>query len=275
MSVWLTPSLARDLLGLAVGTHLEASLDAGRTRVVLRRVPDRIVGPGASLPVAVLEAVARYRPVLVEIEASGATRPLRLVHAGRLYQLVPTGRAPTLMIAGIQMHRLKDAWGDACAKAERVVRTGAWVLDTCGGLGYTAWCLLERGAGMVVSTEPDPAVRELRRHNPWSPPESTDGLVQLWRHAEDLVGELPGSSFDAVLHDPPRFSLAGELYARSFYAALRRVVRRGGLLYHYTGSPYQARRGDRFVRNTAKRLNEAGFQVTWDEDTLGFVGRAL
>jgi hypothetical protein len=274
VTAWLPTPLARALLAVPCGARVTVSLDLGRSTTTVLRSPGGIDTGSLILSEETLKSIARFRDLIVEATPSGAVLPLRVVHEGKLHQLVPTKTAPTVMIAGIQMHRRDDAWEDAKTKARRVVRKGAWVLDTCGGLGYTASCALDAGAGLVVSTEPNPAILALRRHNPWSPPDGTTGLCLHGIPVERLVESLPGGTFDAVLHDPPRFSLAGWLYGRSFYATLRRVMRTGGRLYHYTGEPYRKKRGNAFVHNTAGRLSEAGFSVVWDEQTAGLVGVA-
>jgi predicted methyltransferase len=66
---------------------------------------------------------------------------------------------------------------------------------------------------------------------------------------------------DAILHDPPRFGIAGELYSQSFYYELARVLKRHGRLFHYTGSPNKLTSGRDVPREVAKRLEQAGFQV--------------
>ena len=66
-------------------------------------------------------------------------------------------------------------------------------------------------------------------------------------------------SVDAILHDPPRFGLAGELYSQAFYGHLARVLRRKGMLFHYTGAPNRASRGRDMAGEVAKRLRTAGF----------------
>ena len=38
------------------------------------------------------------------------------------------------------------------------------------------------------------------------------------------IAALAAGSVDAILHDPPRFGIAGELYAQSFYDELARVL---------------------------------------------------
>lgn len=273
-TAWMESHTAGLLVAMRDGSRVEASLDLGLSVVEVERNGPHFVCGSFAIEVDAVAMIARSRHLITRLDASGRLVPLRLVHDGRLHQLVPTAGAPTVMIAGIQMHRRDDPWADAAAKAKAVVRRGDWVLDTCGGLGYTAAWALREGAGLVISTEPNPAIRWLRENNPWSPPPSTSGLVTLAAPAEVLVTTVPGETFDAVVHDPPRFSLAGELYSGSFYAALRRVLRTGGRLYHYTGMPHRKLRGRSFQRRTALRLAAAGFSVTWDDTTAGFVGCA-
>jgi len=75
------------------------------------------------------------------------------------------------------------------------------------------------------------------------------------------------------LHDPPRFSLAGELYSLAFYQKLFRVLRHGGKLFHYTGKP-GAHSGKNMAKGFKQRLVEAGFVgVRWDEGLQGFLCR--
>ena len=70
---------------------------------------------------------------------------------------------------------------------------------------------------------------------------------------------LPGGSVDAILHDPPRFGIAGELYSQVFYDHLARVLRRKGKLFHYTGTPNKLISGRDVPNEVAKRLRYAGF----------------
>jgi hypothetical protein len=76
---------------------------------------------------------------------------------------------------------------------------------------------------------------------------------------EEYIRTLPGASFDSVIHDPPRFSLAGELYGERFYREIHRVLKRRGALFHYTGNPHLLKRGASFVDHAAQRLRAAGF----------------
>ena len=70
---------------------------------------------------------------------------------------------------------------------------------------------------------------------------------------------LPGESVDAILHDPPRFGIAGELYSQVFYDHLARVLKRKGKLFHYTGAPNKLTSGRDVPNEVAKRLRHAGF----------------
>jgi predicted methyltransferase len=78
--------------------------------------------------------------------------------------------------------------------------------------------------------------------------------------AERISG-LPDASFDAVLHDPPRFGIAGELYSQAFYDQLARVLKRGGRMFHYTGAPNKLTSGRDVPREVARRLEKAGFKA--------------
>ena len=79
---------------------------------------------------------------------------------------------------------------------------------------------------------------------------------------------MPKSSFDSVIHDPPRFSLAGELYSEEFYREIFRVLRRSGRLFHYTGNPHLLRKGSGFVDGVIRRLKSAGFRNVKKVDRL-------
>ena len=68
-------------------------------------------------------------------------------------------------------------------------------------------------------------------------------------------------AFDAVLHDPPSFGIAGELYSQTFYDQLARVLKRKGMLFHYTGTPNKLTSGRDVPNEVATRLRRAGFET--------------
>ena len=181
--------------------------------------------------------------------------------SGALIKLVPTEWGPpTFEIDGIKM--LPTAKVSPYADAERKVGLiqprGKRILDSCGGLGYFAsWCLAGQAA-QVTSFEKNPSVIWLRSLNPWSPAPD-DRLSLTEGDISRQITTLPSASFDAILHDPPRFGIAGELYSQAFYEQLARVIRPGGRLFHYTGSPNKLTSGRDVPNEVAKRLRLAGF----------------
>ncbi len=178
-----------------------------------------------------------------------------------LIKLVPTEWGPpTFEIDGIKM--LPTAQVSPYADAERKVGLiqprGKVILDTCGGLGYfAAWCL-QGQARQVLSYEKNPDVIWLRSLNPWSP-EIGSGLTLTEGDIAEQIAVLPSASVDAILHDPPRFGIAGELYSQVFYDHLARVLKRKGKLFHYTGTPNKLTSGRDVPNEVSKRLRHAGF----------------
>jgi predicted methyltransferase len=190
-------------------------------------------------------------------------------YGSSLIKLVPTDWGPpTFEIDGIKM--LVSAQVSPYADAERKVNLirprGKVILDTCGGLGYFAAFCLAGLAERIISYEINADVLWLRELNPWSP--ASGGKLQL-THGDVLeaVGNMESGSVDAVLHDPPRFGIAGELYSQAFYSQLARVLKRRGTLFHYTGSPNKTAGRD-VGKEVAERLRVAGFVVTRNGDGL-------
>ena len=188
--------------------------------------------------------------------------------AESLIKLVPTEwGAPTFEIDGIKMlpTSKESPFEDARRKVALIEPRGKMVLDTCGGLGYFAACCLEAGVAHIHSLEKNADVLWLRTLNPWSPdPDgvASGGRLQL-NHADvsQAITQIADASVDALLHDPPRFGIAGELYSQVFYDHLARVLRRGGRLFHYTGSPNKLTSGRDVPNEVAKRLEKAGFKA--------------
>lgn len=178
-----------------------------------------------------------------------------------LIKLVPTDwGAPTFEIDGIKMLPTAQVspYDDARRKVDLIQPQGKIILDTCGGLGYFAsWCL-QRQAARIVSFEKNPDVIWLRSVNPWSPVPG-DALSLTNADVSEHIASLATASFDAILHDPPRFGIAGELYSQVFYDHLARVLKRKGRLFHYTGTPNKLTSGRDVPNEVAKRLNKAGF----------------
>ena len=186
--------------------------------------------------------------------------------SGSLIKLVPTEwGAPTFEIDGIKMlpTSKESPVDDARRKVALIEPRGKVVLDTCGGLGYFAACCLDAGVASIRSYEKNEDVLWLRTLNPWSPdPDApaSGGRLDLSHGDVSLeITQIASSSVDALLHDPPRFGIAGELYSQAFYDQLARVLRRGGRLFHYTGTPNKLTSGRDVPNEVAKRLEKAGF----------------
>jgi uncharacterized protein len=185
-----------------------------------------------------------------------------------LIKLVPTEWGPpTFEIDGIKM--LPTAKISPYADAERKVGwirpRGKVILDTCGGLGYfAAWCL-QGAAAQILSYEKNPDVIWLRGLNPWSPP--AGGVLRLAQaDVAEEIASLSDNLVDGILHDPPRFGIAGELYSQGFYDQLARVLRRKGRLFHYTGTPNKLTSGRDVPTEVATRLRRAGFTTELQGD---------
>ena len=188
------------------------------------------------------------------------------------YKLVPTEHAPTVEIDGIKMHRSEgiNPFEDAKLKVSQVVKEGDRVLDTCGGLGYTAIWEVRLGAREVVSVERNKFIQKLRSENPWSQEIGNRRIHLVSSDISDYIREFPAECFDSVIHDPPRLSLAGELYGKAFYQELYRILVKGGRIFHYTGTPHVIRRGGAFLSNVVQRLKSVGFKIVQPRrDLLG------
>jgi hypothetical protein len=236
-------------------TGVDCSLDLGRSVTRVAIGPDAWDWEGRRYPYletckdrtiyhwtgTAFEPVARYR--------------------GSLIKLVPTDWGPpTFEIDGIKMLPTAQVspYADAEAKVAMIEPGGKAILDSCGGLGYfAAWCV-QGGAVRVLSFEKNPDVLWLRTLNPWSP-EPGGALELVEGDVVERIRGLPEASFDAVLHDPPRFGIAGELYSQAFYDQLARVLRRKGRLFHYTGTPNRLTSGRDLPNEVATRLRRAGF----------------
>ena len=243
-------------------TSLECSLDLGRSQTTVKIDAEGWRWQGASYPFPTkckdhtiyhwdgetFEPVARFTQALVK--------------------LVPTQwGAPTFEIDGIKMLPTAQVspYADAERKVDLIQPQGKVVLDTCGGLGYfAAWCL-QRKAREIISFEKNPDVVWLRSLNPWSP--VAGGALTLNEgDVVDGIALLGNASVDAVLHDPPRFGIAGELYSLDFYEQLARVLKKKGRLFHYTGTPNKLTSGRDVSAEVSKRLQRAGFTTVLNGD---------
>lgn len=243
-------------------SRAEAPLDAAGVRL-----PD-----GQRLGWAGVEEIAGDENGCYLLEGGEARRiQVYSEETGRYYSLMPTAGAPTMLISGIPMHRIKgtDPAQDTAAKLRAAGPPAGRVLDTCTGLGYTALGAA-RTAEQVITVELDPAVHEIIRCNPWS--HRLFGLPNVDARIGDsaeLIAEFPAESFSAIVHDPPMLSLGGDLYSLAFYREAHRVLRPRGRLFHYIGNP-ESKSGGSVTKGVVRRLQEAGFsRVTPRPEAFG------
>jgi predicted methyltransferase len=265
MPVVLSHFQARPLLKLrgAPGQRVTVTPDLGLSTVDVAVTAEGVQFPdGQSVGWPGLEEIAAAQNSCFVVEDGQLERILRFSEeTQRVYALMPTPKAPTLLVSGIPMHRIKGT----------VKPVVGQVLDTATGLGYTA-IEAARTADQVLTVELDPAVLELARLNPWSRALFDNPKIeQRLGDCADVITSLATGSFDRILHDPPAFGLAGHLYGGEFYRELFRVLRRGGRLFHYIGNP-ESRSGQATTRGVMRRLEEAGFvQVQRRPQAFGVV----
>jgi len=181
----------------------------------------------------------------------------------RFYKLVKTKTWPTLEISGIHMHRIKevDPKTDSELKLKVLGKVYGKVLDTCTGLGYTAiLAAKQKDVEKVFTFEKDENVIYIARKNPFSKELFTNKKIEL-KIADTFfeIKKIPDEFFDFIIHDPPRISLAPELYSLEFYKELFRVLKLGGKIFHYIGKP-GIKSGKNYLRGIVKRLKLAGFK---------------
>ena len=251
------------------------SVDLGLSNVEVQRInsgwslPDGEVLSDSHLETILKDHNGCYQLVNGELEKVETYSP----NTDRYYSLMPTPSAPTMLISGIPMHRIKDTTPleDTRQKIKALGKPYGRVLDTTTGLGYTA-IQAAQTAALVFTVEFDPAVLDICRRNPWSADLFTHPNIQpLIGDSADLAVIFSDETFNAILHDPPTFSLAGQLYSGELYRTFYRILKPGGRLFHYIGNP-DSRYGATTGRGVVTRLRRAGFRVVPKERAFGVLG---
>ena len=241
---------------------MQISPDLGLSTVLVTLTSEGVVFPnGERLDWQSVEKISKAEVNCFILE-DNAARPVQVLseYTNRVCSLMPTRGAPSMLIAGFVMHRIKDIdpMQDTARKISAISPIVGRVLDTATGLGYTA-IEAAKTADEVVTIELDPGVLEIARLNPWSQALFYSPKIhQIMGDAYEVVQSFEDGSFARIIHDPPTFSLAGELYSGVFYQQLFRVLKRGGRLYHYIGDP-SSRASGGVTKGALKRLQEAGF----------------
>lgn len=254
---------ARPLLARrAIGGKARSSENLNLDKVEVELTAEGVLFPEGLVGWAMLKKIAEEERKVFIVE-NGEPKAAQVFSetTGWVRTLCPTEAAPTVLVSGIPMHRIKDTdpMQDTREKMKALGVQKGRVLDTATGLGYTA-IAAARTAREVVTVELDPAAIELARLNPWSQELFTrSNIEQIIGDALEVVPQLPSNSFSAVIHDPPTMSLGGELYSEDFYREIKRVMTKGGKLFHYICDP-DSGLGKRLWPGVMKRLTNAGFR---------------
>ncbi len=255
--------------------QVETSPDLGLTKAPVEINAGGVKFPGGEqLSWEQIERIQKSESVCFIVEG-GVARPVQIFseETNRLCSLYPTGGAPSMLIGGFVMHRVKDIdpMQDTLRKVRTLAPISGRVLDTATGLGYTA-IEAAKSADEVVTIELDAGAQAIARLNPWSRALfENPKITQLMGDAFEVVPTLEDESFTRILHDPPAFSLAGQLYSGEFYRQLYRILRRGGRLFHYIGD-LNSKSGGTVTKGVLRRLQEAGFtRITRRPEAFGVV----
>ncbi len=178
------------------------------------------------------------------------------------YKLRLYNRIPVLEIDGLRMQLVRDFkspldYSKAVVK-QLELRKSDSVLDTCMGLGYTA-IEASKYASSVTTCEISQAVITLAKYNPYSKGLFGNAVTIVQGSASEKINGFKDGSFNAIIHDPPRFSHAPDLYSSAFYREMYRICKKQARLFHYVGSVGQSK-GRKIEDETARRLEQAGFK---------------
>lgn len=177
----------------------------------------------------------------------------------RFYKLTPTSDWPTISIGSVPMHKLSSPKKDTENKI-KLIKPFGFMLDTCMGLGYSA-ILSSKSAINVITFEKDENVYAIARLNPFSEALFSSQNIEIRR--QDVASGIKAFSedrFDCIIHDPPTFKLAPELFTEGFYEELLRVLKKNGRLFHYTPL-YKISQGYDFPSKIEKKLKKSGFKI--------------
>ena len=265
----LTSNTAREILD---GIDL-VSLDLGLSKSIIKIFNGKVIFPcGNELTLLELENIEKRSDAVFLLSEKGLF--LIAISNNHYFKLVPTKGAPTIEIDGVRMHRMSDITPekDAEHKIDKLNISGGNVLDTCTGLGYTSISTLDMGAEIIVTVERSVEVLIIALMNPYSRRLFSGRINKIVGDSFHIVDVFPKNFFDYVVHDPPRFSHAGELYGGQFYQKLFKIVKKGGKIFHYVGEPGYRYRNVNLRRGITSRLRRSGFtRVEYLEDLKGLI----
>ncbi len=189
------------------------------------------------------------------------------------YKMIPTRDWPTFALSSTPMHQHHklSPKQDTELKIEGISPIKGRVLDTCCGFGYTA-ILCSREAEEVYTFERDKNVLRLAEFNPYSSELFSNKKIKVKN--EDIsssISKFKSEFFDRVIHDPPTVKLSPSMYSPRFHRALFRVMKKGGILYHYCPRPGKMK-GKEFHLKLISNLRRAGFsKIEYKEASSGVI----
>ncbi len=242
-------------------TSIEVSLDLNMSRTMLKLVGDSLLNSNFEFKLEdIKDIVDKGDNTKVYVYLKKGFFALEL-YLGAFYKIRNVeGSAPTLEINGIHMHRIKDIvpWQDAFLKVKALSLTKRdKVLDIGTGLGYTAIHALHYNPRKIVTVEKDVNVLKLAEYNSWSRGLEKVNIVN--EDILDVLDNLEEGYFNKVIHDPPTYKIAEELYSKEFYSKLYELLPRNALVYNYVGNPEEGVK--RIRANVLSRCNAAGFKL--------------
>lgn len=264
----------------ATKEEVTVSLDLGQTRTAIRIDRNIVVIGDQKIPRDLFKNLREQ--FLYALEDNQVKRIAFFAEDTQTYyKLVPptahhrrpaTSRDwPTFALSSTPMHRSThiSPKEDTKRKIQLISPIKGTVLDTCCGSGYTA-IMATKYADDVQTFEKDDHVLRLAEYNPYSQELFTNKKIHL--HEQDItegIKNFKNNTFDRVIHDPPTFKRAPELYHPRFYAELWRVLKPNGILYHYAPMPDKTK-GRQFYLLIVKNLKKAGLRkVEYSEQASG------
>ncbi|MDD4295097.1 MAG: methyltransferase [Candidatus Omnitrophica bacterium] len=188
------------------------------------------------------------------------------------YKLLATPDWPTTAISSVPMHRVASPKIDSENKITSLQPHGK-ILDTCTGMGYTA-ILCAKTCREIYTFEKDPNMIFLAKLNPCS--EKLFSAPNIKIHEKDIntaIYSLPSDFFDYIVHDPPTYKMAPDLFSEKFYKELHRILKIHGKMFHYVPL-YRIKSGYDFPSTIARKLKSVCFDVSaFNEKTSGFICR--
>ena len=255
----ITKSEAGKILN-AEGSEIGISPDLGISSLKIKVGSGIAVIAGQNIPFKEFEAVKEKACYAVE------DNQLKRVaffseETNLFYKLLPAKDWPTITLSSTPMHRFTfvSPKKDTESKITEISPVKGNVLDTCCGLGYTA-IMASKDADEVFTFERDHNVLRIAEYNPYSRQLFSSKKIRISeKNIFPEIKKFKSGFFSRILHDPPTFKYSPELYSPEFHSELFRVLKKGGILYHYCPSP-QITKGRLLYPRVARQLKEAGFR---------------